>query len=719
MRFYIVLLVALLGLSSLSGCSEEAEAAHRARRQPAGVISSAPASDSGLYDADGGGLDADGGGADAVAPSMAVLVQGYGQSNMLITTATPILSTTRPSFCPSLAWTNTALQSLQENVVNTGAVESPASGFGWALDYYEGVGSATVARTLAVDIGAVGSQSMAQLAQGTANYTSLATELGEMYSAFATARPSMSYRIGPMIFDQGEQDEFAGTTEANYVTNANGLLDMQSDYLGTVNAAPTPDTTYTLLPVIFAQIGNWSHGSVGLAGAGFQTAIAAYQYRAYRDNPTRLILSHPTYMLPYQGNQHFTNVGSRRSGEYFSRAYISWLANPDLPSAWFGPLRPNNNAITCNGTTITVPIIGGNGSSNLTVDTSSVVRKYMGGWSVRCPSQATWPTVTATSASGRTMTLTLNRSCTSDCLVEYAEYAIPRVGAGPTISGAAGGNFRNAYLTRAYNEAVTLPDWLVAFEEDIDTCTSCGEAAETTYVAGQGSYRASSTGTSFISCDGRALGTAINGSANVSICFRVRYDGTWPTGTSSILGRLPGSRTQFEFRSSATLGRAMRFYVAANTNDFGTYFQTAVNTFNNSTWHHVCGTFDGSQATNLLTTRLYVDGVDVSTLGTYTGTMPDTFTTVTTDLGIGGSAEAGGNAGLWNIQDIAIWPTTTLSAADVVDLAGAVTSPIGDIGTDPTFFIPLHPHTLEVQGTGSSMHCAMYGTGNTWQASSP
>src|SRR5882672_12464267 len=90
-----------------------------------------------------------------LAMETALAVQCYWQSNCLVTAATPLTITSRPAFASrTYAWNNTTILQLFENNVNTGALESPASGFGHALTNFEGTRTGTSTRRVFVDVGA-------------------------------------------------------------------------------------------------------------------------------------------------------------------------------------------------------------------------------------------------------------------------------------------------------------------------------------------------------------------------------------------------------------------------------------------------------------------------------------------------------------------------------------------------------------------------------------
>ena len=709
-----------VALLALAGCS--AESCHGAISVVETPIAEARP---GRHRAGGsGGGGGSGGAADvSLAMNIALAVECYGQSNCLVSTATPLQITSRPAHASrTYAWNNTTLLNLLENNVNTGSVESPASGFGHALTNFEGTRSGTISRRLWVDVGAVAAQSCAQLSSGTANYNNMVTEYGEAINAAQAAWTALgngaTTSIRPIvIWIQGEQDNNAGTAEATYISC---LRTLRSDLQTSLNALE--GTSWTI-PFFISQLANWTHTSVGLSGTSAEATVANFQYRLCRDYPDEFICSHPTHFLGWQANQHLSAVGSDWNGEYFSKPVLSYLTNGGAVTAsQQRALRPVDGSITCDGTTITIPFQGGYDSTDLTFDTTNVLRKEQGGFAVHCPSQATNPVVTGTAASGRTVTLTLNRSCTSDCLVRYMHWAVPRVTSpGPTTAGAPGGNLRSTTTTDLYVAAGTdSRDWSLGFEENLDSCTNCAEAAETTYVADQGSFRADNSPLGYISCAANSTQlSSLNGSANVSFSFWVRHT-SWPQSLTSIVARSVGGNTQFGFRSTAAVARGLRWFISSGTNDTSNYGETPANTMTSAGWDHVCGVYDGTQATNALKMVLYVNGSAVAL--NFTGTIPTTFSSpANMDLALGADSGGGGNAHDWSVQDLAIWPATSLTAAtDCPDLynAGQPANVLGDLSTDPTVFIPAHTN-LEVQGTAASLYCQRVGAGVTRQASAP
>ncbi len=650
------------------------------------------------------------GGVSPVGMEVPLAISCIGQSNCLVTGASSLTITSRPAHANrTYAWDNTApFEVLFEANEGTG-LESPGSGIGHSLTYWEGTRTGTSTRRLFVDIAAVANRSCAQWAHGQTDHTNAVTEMAEAINSMQSVWGAGLQPIPILVWVQGENDNFANTSNASYTAC---MIAMQADLETELNALE--GTSYDI-PIFLTPIANWTHTSVGNNAASYSANISQAQYEICRDHPTDFVCSHPTYPITFQSDHHYSSAGSDQNGEQFAKAILSYLDNGGHANEW--ALRPDPNAISCSGTTCTVPIIGGYDSTDLAVDQTVVAKKHMGGWAIDCPTQATMPVITATAVSGRDVTLTLNRTPSADCLISYAHYGIGRNGSPATSRvGAVGGNFRSSTATNFYTSANLAYDWLIPFQENIDTCTSCGEAAETTWVRSQGSYRADNSPAGWVSCGDP--GTAFNGSQHVSVYMRVRHT-AWPTGLQTILAHNASNRTQWEMRSSSTLGRAMRILIATGTNDFGTYFQTAVNTFQSAGWDAVCWTYDGTQATNLLRLQTVVNGVDVTALGTYSGTIPSSMTTVVEDLSIGAGGETGTNPGEWGFNDIAIWPTTSLSLADCIDLTGATPEdPMTDISTAPTWYIPAHTN-LEVQGSGTSLQCRTYGTGVTRQASSP
>jgi hypothetical protein len=136
----------------------------------------------------------------------------------------------------------------------------------------------------------------------------------------------------------------------------------------------------------------------------------------------------------------------------------------------------------------------------------------------------------------------------------------------------------------------------------------------------------------------------------------IRYNGTWTAGDGFFA-------KGFEIQELRTLASgAARFYITATD-----YFNTANGTFTGNTWYHVVAVFDGTQVTANDRLRVYVDGVDVSGSGSYTGTIPTTLAANANALIVGATTATTRHCPC-NIDELAIWAGLAATPAQVTEL---------------------------------------------------
>lgn len=680
------------------------------------------------------GSGALGGGGAAPVTNLGIEVAVFGQcfpaqSNCIVSTATPLINTYRPAHAArTWGWNNTTRVQAFEANFTTGSVESPLSTYMHAITFAEGTRTGTSSRWLIMDNAAVAATAIEDMASGDAPYTSAVTEFGQMIDEFIAAHPGVQWRIGPNILNQHEQNEFLGTTEADYITNANGVLDVLADLRVSLNALESTSFTW---PAIGVQIWNSSHASVGANATLFRSNIARFQYRAARDNTDEIMGYVPVYWIAAQSNQHFSSAGADLLGAHLSKYMNSWLDNPDNPSAWLRPLRPQAGSFVANANSLTFNVTGGTGTSNLATDTASVTAKWMSGFSVNCPSQVDGasidaemnPVVTAVainSPAARQITLTFNRNLTSDCTIEYGTRYVPRSQPGPTGVGTMGGNIRNTNTARLYGHPRQDWDWLQLFEEGIDTCTNCTASVVSSY------GRANSLRTDNSPVGGVSLGnwTTPNNTQHASFC-EVIENASWPASNTAVVwAHEASSRTQMSLRGGSGGGQ-LRWLLSSTTNDTGTSYNSANSSFSSNTPYLVCGAFDGTQATNDGKVNMWRCTTACSCTeltaagGTFSGTIPANLTTVVTDLNISGQSEGGNSlGGEWQHEHMMWWGDYTITNTEVNNLCTAMFSTVpptlgGIFATEPEIYLPLQGN-LENKGRASNVAIG-YGTGLVWQ----
>jgi len=217
-------------------------------------------------------------------------------------------------------------------------------------------------RMLISDDGASG-YSYAQLMQGTAQY---AVGLSQVKAAHAIAQADgFSHVVSALFVVHGEQDASLGTL--GYESD---LEAWQADYQSDIQAI-TGQTAP--IPMFVSQLsGNWD--AVGLGGNA--ALIPQAQLQASFDEPTKIYLVGPKYMLTFSNGPHLTNTSYRQMGEYFAKAYRSVVIEG---KPWI-PLRPQPSSITC--TTNSVDVAFDVPVPPLVLDTTLVTAAESDGFSV-------------------------------------------------------------------------------------------------------------------------------------------------------------------------------------------------------------------------------------------------------------------------------------------------------------------------------------------------
>jgi hypothetical protein len=191
-------------------------------------------------------------------------------------------------------------------------------------------------RVLISDDGASG-LAYSLLERGTAQYN---VGLAQVSAGHSIAHALGSRHIVRALFVvHGETDQ--GLQTLNYESD---LQVWQAGYESDIRAI-TGQTEP--VPMFVSQLsGNWS-----AAGAnGGAALIPLAQLQASLDEPTKIYLVGPKYMLTFSNGPHLTNTSYRQMGEYFAKAYRSVIVEG---KPWV-PLRPVSAPMRCTTTTVDV-----------------------------------------------------------------------------------------------------------------------------------------------------------------------------------------------------------------------------------------------------------------------------------------------------------------------------------------------------------------------------
>ena len=564
------------------------------------------------------------GGGAGIPANIPLLLSVSGQSNAIGSGASPALSTTQPFSNTRLDRVTPALDPLVETTV-----ETVASGIANQLSAIQ------AARVSAVDNWAVGGTEYSGLMQGTTPYDDAQDALVDAAGLQPGSRTAL-------LWVHGEADDVNGETAAAY----QGFMDdLQSDFQSDVrsNLGVSDD-----VPMVLSQLSNWSQ--YGSSSSKRRTTVGLGQWHAARDNAL-ITLACPTYHLSYQSsgnNIHFDNQGERRLGEYFAKAlYMGFLRG-----SVFTPLHITSAAAVSN--VITVTFAGGDGS-NLVADTTNMLERSNYGFEYTDGSGSP-PAITGVSVSGRVVTLTLNGEAAADGVVRYGMTMAYEALLGPAGNGA-GGNIRDQDPTISQSGGSNLWNWAISQELALDSYTA-------------GSFTPPSwTNTESMITDSVQWASApdfttLDGATTGSWSFWVRRASAWVGAERAILAKNTSGARQFDIRGHSS-GR-LKIYISQNgTTNIN--WTSATSLISGDTWYHVAFVFDGGE---LLNNRLrcYVDGVDVSVLGTYSTTPPTSLSNPVNDpeLSVGAGSNGSVPPGSLNLRDVSI-RTSALSAAEVGD----------------------------------------------------
>lgn len=150
----------------------------------------------------------------------------------------------------------------------------------------------------------------------------------------------------------------------------------------------------------------------------------------------------------------------------------------------------------------------------------------------------------------------------------------------------------------------------------------------------------------------------LNGATNWVATFRWRYpytasDLTNPTGDQVVFSRHIAGQRHLDVRIGAS--QTLYVYTGATLTTLAYWTSASLSSqITNAPWMHVTIVYDGTGATNADRLRIYVNGVEVTSGGAYTGTIPASMTSPTTARWQVG-ANAGANTARGVIDDLAIW----------------------------------------------------------------
>jgi hypothetical protein len=150
----------------------------------------------------------------------------------------------------------------------------------------------------------------------------------------------------------------------------------------------------------------------------------------------------------------------------------------------------------------------------------------------------------------------------------------------------------------------------------------------------------------------------LNGATRWVLTFRWRYpynatDLTNPTGDQVILSRHPAGQRHLDVR----IGASQRLYVytGATLSTLATFTSASLSSqITSAPWLDVVVVYDGTEATNATRLRTYVQGAEITSGGTYSGTIPAAMTSPTTAVWQIG-ANAGSNTARGVVDDLALW----------------------------------------------------------------
>lgn len=596
---------------------------------------------------------------------------------------------------------------------NTGAANTEELAFGafnqLASVYFSGGSSAIRA---ASQENAVGSQSYAQLANGTGNWTAQWTECAAMRTAYTTAFPGATAPTPLVVWLQGETNQVLGTSRATYVANLNTLwTDVCAQFAG------PPWSLGAACPQIYMipYGGVTRLGRPGTATFAAESEIVLAHYEACRDNPERFVCPHFGYATTMVvANEHKDSEGYRTNGAQIARVFRARA----LQSIDWRMLRPNPATLVCSGNTVTIPLIGGTGTG-ITVDTTFVAPKPNLGFQYS-DTGVDPATIQNAEVVGESVVLTLSRGCTTGARVRYAAIGEPTCNSGRTGTCGTGGNIRRTTCEAAYWGGETLCDWLAPFDQAVATIASTPDLGRPfAAFVDTGVTARAPTGTSWFTARSSAATDSV---ANMTVSAWILTPAS--TAANQVIVERWGATgaRNWSLRTEAT--QRLSIYLSADGTAISQLCNTPNSVMTANTWTHVAFVKSGTTLTP------YVNGVATTCAGAgSTGATPASLGPgFSSPITFGGSVPGTNNFPM-PIAHVAIW-TRALSVGEVGQLrtTAPYARPLDPRPLGPAHYWPMNgypddlgtyatPRPVETYGTASYVETAsLFGASDSGHA---
>ena len=345
--------------------------------------------------------------------------------------------------------------------------EAPASGLGNNANV---LGSGRIYLVTKVGIGGMAYSSLkgpcstttgSCASGGTSSYRNGITAVINAKAAAQTA--GRNYFVDAVVVTHGEAD-YSNPINATAAAYAANLVEWQSHWTADINGR----TSHTGdVPLIVDQMDSWTAMSpswttptTGGQGPAYPVSVPIGQWQAARDNPGKIYLCTPKYMLPHWSDGiHMTNVSARWLGAMQGRC-VDRIVRQGLP---WRPLVPWR--ITRSGAVVTLDYHVPSGT--LALDTTNVTMSPAGNygfeWYEEGGSGTTISSVAITGSNKIQLTLSGTPTGTNQ-RIRYAYTGIRYNQAGPT-SGPRG-NLRDTETATSI-DGDPLWDWGIAFDEPV------------------------------------------------------------------------------------------------------------------------------------------------------------------------------------------------------------------------------------------------------------
>ncbi len=379
-----------------------------------------------------------------------------GQSLSVGTAGLPKITITQPYNNKSINLANTALNVLVEAINNarSPSVETMSSAMANSLTKFSA--EEGVVNNYLVTLHGKDATAYSGLKKSTTQYNLGMTHVTSGKTLVEAS--GRQHRVQAITAVHGETDQINNVSAATY---AGYLVEWQND-LQTDIWAITGQTG--ILPFFTDQATSWS-----LYNKAAPT-VALGQWVAARDNPTKIFLVLPKYILDYADGVHLTNYSYRRLGEYYAKVMKKVLVDGE---SWL-PVSPRE--IRMSGNIIiarfNVPV------PPLVFDTSIVLAKTNYGfvYSDSTSSASITNEAGMSIIAPDTVRITLSGTPTgASPKLRYAYTSTLGSGAGRSVAGAPRGNLRDSDTTEALYQDSLVPvsmgnylyNWSVVFDEAI------------------------------------------------------------------------------------------------------------------------------------------------------------------------------------------------------------------------------------------------------------